>query len=417
MNRRLLCLTLLAAAGFGPGAASFAQVQAHPDALSSSFVESQAAADKQREEEEVYSSGQDALGEGEYDDAVKAFDSVIRMRGRKADAAMYWKAYALNKAGNKTQAQATLNDLRKSYPQSRWLRDARVLEGETKPGGNVDVFGCDDEETKILALNALMNSDPERAVPILDKVIHGNCSPKMKDKALFVLAQSNSDKAQQILLSLAKANNEPDLQTRAIRYIGMNGNSRNRAILREIYTNSTDPNVKKAVFKGWLMCGGKEDVLAVARTEKSPDLRREAIRYLGLMGGRSELRDMYKSSADADTRDAVVHAMLLCGDSEGLAEIANTEKDPKVLGSAIKTLGLVGGHDSLNALTTIYNSHSDIETKKLVINSLFLHNAGKEMVAMARKETNPELKRELISKMSLMRSPEITEYMMEILNK
>jgi len=48
---------------------------------------------------------------------------------------------------------------------------------------------------------------------------------------------------------------------------------------------------------------------------------------------------------------------------------------------------------------------------------LFLHGAGKEMVALARKETNPELKRSLISKMSLMSSPEISDYMMEILNK
>jgi hypothetical protein len=36
---------------------------------------------------------------------------------------------------------------------------------------------------------------------------------------------------------------------------------------------------------------------------------------------------------------------------------------------------------------------------------------------LARKETNPELKKALIQKMSLMNSPEITEYMMEILNK
>jgi hypothetical protein len=39
------------------------------------------------------------------------------------------------------------------------------------------------------------------------------------------------------------------------------------------------------------------------------------------------------------------------------------------------------------------------------------------MVTLARKETNPELRRELVQKMALMNSPEITEYMMEILNK
>lgn len=165
------------------------------------------------------------------------------------------------------------------------------------------------------------------------------------------------------------------------------------------------------------MSGDKEDVLAVARTEQSPELRKDAIHYLGMMGGRNELREMYKNSPDASTREAVIHGMMMSGDSQGLVEIANTEKDPHVLDQAINTLGMVGGEDSLSALTNIYNTHNDIATKKRVINAMFLHGAAHEMVAMARKETNSELKRAWIQKLSLMSSPEITEYMTEILNK
>ena len=85
--------------------------------------------------------------------------------------------------------------------------------------------------------------------------------------------------------------------------------------------------------------------------------------------------------------------------------------------NAIEVVGLVGGDESLAALTKVYNSQADLAIKKKVINALFLHGAGKEMVALAKRETNQELKRSLIQKMSLMRSPEITEYMMEVLNK
>ncbi len=42
---------------------------------------------------------------------------------------------------------------------------------------------------------------------------------------------------------------------------------------------------------------------------------------------------------------------------------------------------------------------------------------GKRWSHLAKKETNPQLKRSLIEKMSLMSSPEISDYMMEILNK
>ncbi|HEY6272137.1 MAG TPA: tetratricopeptide repeat protein [Terriglobales bacterium] len=383
----------------------------------SGFVDPQAAEKANAHEDELYNDGNAALNAGDYEAAAGKFDQVAKMHGRKADAALYWRAYALSKAGNKDEALTTIIELKKTYPQSRYLRDAGAIEVEIR-GGSVNPNELSDEETKLIALNALLNSDPEKAVPLLDKIIHGNYSPKLKEKALFVLSQSGSEKAQLILLSIAKANNDPDLQKRAIRNLGMNSNGRNRAVLKEIYESSTDPQIKKAVFQGWLMSGDKEDVLAVAKQEKSPELRREAIKYLGMMGGQVELRELYRNAgSDVETKEAVLTGMMMCGDSEGLAEIAKSEKDPKVLGKVINTLGLVGGEGTIDTLLTIYTTSSDFETKKHVINALFLHGAAKQMVAMARKETNPELKRAWIQKLSLLSGPDVTDYMMEILNK
>jgi len=411
MNRKLfLILFLNLAVSFGLTSAATAQ-----QVPSASLLDPQIVEKANAHEDELYTSAKDALDNGEYDNAIKQFDEVIKIHGRRADGAMYWKAYALGKAGNKAQGLTTLGELRKQYPKSAWLKDAGVLEQEWRGGGNPE--NISDEELKLLAIQSLMNSDPEKAVPLLEKIILGNYSPKLKDKALFVLSQSGSDKAQQILMGLARANNQPDLQKRAIRYMGMNGNGRNRAVLKEIYNSSTDMGVKKSIFQAWLMCGCKDDVAALARTEKNPELRREAIRYLGMMGGRVELLEFYKNSPDAETREAAVGAMLLCGCAHELAEIVQTEKDPAVLDKAINTLGLVGGDESLAALTKVYSSQADLSVKKKVVNALFLHGAGKEMVALARKETNPELRKALIQKMSLMSSPEISDYMMEILNK
>ncbi len=412
MNRKLLLINLFLTCAVFSGRPACAQSQQLPSA---SLLDQQTAEKTNTHEEEAYADAKGQLDEGDYGDAIKGFDEVIKIHGRKADAAMYWKAYALNKAGSKDQALTTIGELRKNYPKSNWLRDAGALEQEIRGGGNPE--NISDEELKLLALQSLMNSDPEKAVPLLDKVITGNSSPKLKDKALFVLSQSGSPKAQQILLTLAKANNQPDLQKRAIRYMGMNGNSNNRVVLKEIYISSTDVSVKKTVFQAWLMGGDKEDVLAVARTEKDPALRKEAIRYLGMLGGRQELRQLYKEATDPDAKENLLQAMGMAGDVQGLTEAASSEKDPKVRGHAIRDLGMFGGGEAGSTLITIYNTNNDLETKKEVVNALFLHGAGKDLVALARKETNPQMKRELIQKMSLMSSPEITEYMMEILNK
>jgi HEAT repeat protein len=384
---------------------------------SSSFVDSQSATTKDSaHEDDMYKSATDAMYQGNYEHAVRTFGEIAAMHGRKADGALYWKAYALKQQGNKTEALATLAEFKRDYPQSRWKKEAGVLEVELQ-GAAANPGNASSEEEKLMALNAIMQSDPDKATPYIQKLLQGSGSPKLKDRALFVLMQSGSQKAGDVLLAVAKDNSNPDLQIRAIRYLGMGGHKGNLGALKEIYNGATDVSVKKAVFQGWLMAGDKDDVLAVARTEKSVDLRKDAIRHLGMMGGRTELRDLYKATTDAETHEAIVQGMLMNGDSQGLVEIANTEKDPNVLDKAIKTIGMVGGQDSSNALLNIYNTHSDLETRKTVINALFIHNAAREMVAMARKETNPELKKSITQKLSLMHSPEVTDYMMEILNK
>ncbi|HWF05755.1 MAG TPA: HEAT repeat domain-containing protein [Candidatus Angelobacter sp.] len=413
MNRKLLViLFFLAGAVFSARSAS-AATQEVPAA---SFVDPQAAEKANAHEDEVYASAKDALDQEQYNDALKGFNEVLKIRGRKADGALYWKAYTLNKVGNRAQALAIIGELKRTYPKSTWLREADIAEQQWRGSANPESIS--DEELKLLALQSIMNSDPEKAVPMLDKVIAGNSSPKVKDRALFVLSQSNSPKAREILLSLAKANNQPDLQKRAIRYMGTNGSAGNKAVLKEIYNSSTDPSVKKAVFEGWLMSGDKEDVLAAAHTEKNPELRKEAIRYLGMMGGSIELRQLYKESADADAKENLLQAMGIAGDTQGLAEAATSEKDPRVRVRAIRDMGIFGGTaETVNTLLTIYKANADIETKKAVAEALFIHGSGKELVTLARSETNPQMKRELIQKMSLLNSPEITEYMMEILNK
>src|SRR5215468_5818041 len=172
------------------------------------FLDPQAAPDKANaHEDELYSEAKEALDEGEYDNAIKQFDDVVKLHGRKADGALYWKAYALNKSGNKAQALTTIGELRKSYPRSNWLRDAAALEQEMR-GVTVNPDNIPDDELKLLAIQSLMNSNPDKAVPLLEKIVMGNYPIKLKDKALFVLSQSNSDEAQQILMRIAKATNQ-----------------------------------------------------------------------------------------------------------------------------------------------------------------------------------------------------------------
>src|SRR5207237_8513177 len=102
--------------------------------------------------------------------------------------------------------------LTREYPKSRYLNDARALEVEVKAnsGQGVDPKSESDEEMKLYALNSLQNS--EEAIPVLQKLLQGTSSPRVKARALFVLAQSSSPKAREVLIGIAKGTANQDLQ-------------------------------------------------------------------------------------------------------------------------------------------------------------------------------------------------------------
>ena len=85
--------------------------------------------------DERYEHGTELVDEGHWDQAVPIFDQIVREKGRRADASLYWKAYALQKLGREADALETLNQLRSAHPKSSWVKQAKVLELEIRQGG------------------------------------------------------------------------------------------------------------------------------------------------------------------------------------------------------------------------------------------------------------------------------------------
>ena len=495
-------------------------------------------ADEQNREDEAYNTGIDAIDDGKWDRALDRFQRVIEMHGKRADAATYYKAYALNKLGRRQESLAVIADLEKTYPQSKWVNDAKALEIEIKQasGQTVSPDSQSDCELKLMALNALQQADPDKAVPILEKMLKGDSCPKVGQQALFVLAQSSSQQARDLMAKIARGEINPELQRKAIQNLGLFGGEYGRRVLEQIYSSIGDSDMKMRVLNAFMLSGARQQLLNVAKTEKDPHLRAEAIRQMGLMGSRDDiwqmyqqeqdvqvkkeilqalflagdrdhvnqlarnekdrslklaaindlglmgrqsdpmLMEIYNSDPDPEIRKKVLNSIFLAGDRERMAELAKNEKDRTTKLAAINYLGLMGresdpslmelynsdpdpeirkkvlnsiflandrermaelakgekdkglklaainylglmGKSSDEQLMEIYNTDSDYDVKKKVVNALFLANDAHGLVTLARKETNPEMKKAIISQLSIMNSKEATDYLMEILNK
>jgi Skp family chaperone for outer membrane proteins len=369
--------------------------------------------------EELYDDGREALDDERFEKAEEKFDALASMNAAQADAALYWKAYAQNKLAKRDSALATIADLKRRFPQSRWLKDASALEIEVRQsaGQPPRPESQSDDDLKMLALQGLMNSAPDRALPLLEKVIEGPGSPREKDKALFVLSQNGSPQAREILGRIARGQSNPDLQRKAVQYLGLFGGEQSHKTLEEIYASTSDASLKRVILRSYMIGGDRERLFAAARSEKDPSVRGEAIRELGIVHAPKELQQLYQTETSPDIRREILQAFFLSGDATTLAQAAQSEKDPEVRRTAIRNLGLIHSDEASKALETIYPKATDRETKEAVLNAFFLQGNAHALVAIARTEKDPELKKAAVSKLSIMHSKEATDYLMELLQK
>jgi HEAT repeat protein len=366
--------------------------------------------------ESNYNSGRDLVGRGQYDAAIVRLDRVIAARGRNVDGALYWKAYAQFRMGKKDDAIATIATLRKDHPQSRYLNDAKALEADVR---KADPSTLDDDELKLLAINAMQHQDPERAVPLLEGVLNSSNTLRVKKQALYVLALSNHPRAQQILLNYAKGASNPDLQLEAIRYFTANRNNKPSAQnLMDIYQSTDDPSVKLAIIGALRSSGNTAMLSTIVNSTNSPlTIRTSALNSLTGVLSPQDLWSLYEKEQSKELKMQMVSAFGSMDAVDYLNRILKSEKDPEIRRRAIRSLGGRKADKTGQVLVDMYAGEVDVENRRTIISALSSQNNAEGLVAIARKETTLTLKRDIVARLSAMapKNKVAADYLMEII--
>jgi HEAT repeat protein len=369
-----------------------------------------------------YNSGLNALQRREYDRAIQQFDRVISQKGTHADAATYWKAFSQTRLVRTDDALATLAALRRDYPQSRYLGDAKVLEADIRrlAGQGMDPQTLEaNDEIKLIAINGIANTDPDRAIPLLEGVLSGANTLANKRRALFVLALTNDPRAHQILLRYAKGAGSPELQSEAIRnLVSRRDKQTTDAELREIYEAAQDPAVRRSIIDAYGAAGDKAALLDVVRNKaEKTDIKRSAISRLSGLATPAELWSLYQVEAEPDVRAQMINVFASMNAVKELADIARTDKEPRVRLRALRMLGSQKTDATGQILVDLYAANEARDARRSIIAALGSQNNADGLVAIARKEANLDLKREIVSALSSMasRNKVAADYLMEMI--
>ena len=262
-----------------------------------------------------YDEGQKALREQNWVVAADYFKRAIKEDKESADASMYWRAHALYKAGRKKEAERQLSTLERKYPDSRWVKEAQVLqiEHDTAPvlADVADESGMD-EDLRMFALAQLMDRDPERALPLVLDMLKSTDSENTRNDTLFMLGMSDDPRAQEAIAQIARDSKDPELQANAIHMLGISSTQPSIDLLADLYKESDNIQVKQAVIQAYMIGDESGELVEILtgllKTEESPELQMDIIRTLGLMDATDELRSIYPTLENSETKAAVLEA-------------------------------------------------------------------------------------------------------------
>ncbi len=306
------------------------------------------------------------------------------------------------------------------------------------------------DEIKAIALQSLMQSNPERALPYIADILKNNskASAGLKEQAIRLLGHYGAPNSLSILFDLARSQSDPKIRRSAIYSLGNVENEKALDLLLELATKSDDIEVSKAALRALSMQDNpkaRQKMFEIARSSSNEDLRVQAVQGLANRGDDSlvdELVKIYQSDKSLKVRRQVILGLSqLVGHGFHFnfpARVSSSNKSTPVSGivsgpaqESVSGTGKVSeaaekrkeaqrlkGEKATKALLQLYDSETDESLKNHFL-SAFSHSGSKEalqkLMQIAKSDSSLTLRRRAVMSLGQSDDPEAAKFLEEIL--
>jgi HEAT repeat protein len=432
----------------------------------------------------LYRAAREALDRRDYRSAADLFAQVpsrFPRSGYAADA-YYWRAFSLYRLGGTAQLKTALQALdtqRDRFPKAATKGDARALvrriQGELArqgdpeaaarvaeeaedaarqpeppmpPTGPVppvppsppsppsmrggdDRCSDDDDDTKLAALNALMQMDDARARPILRRVLarRDAGSVCLRRKAVFLIAQEDAEGTEDILLETARNDPDQEVREQAVFWLSQVGTERAVGALDSILRTSKDPALQEKAVFALSQHDSPRAIQALRTYAERPDLsgnlREKAIFWIGQSGGKENeafLRSLYGRLKETELRNKVLFSISQAGGAENMRWLLGVARD-KTQPMELRKQALFWagqGDVPIADLASLYSSITDREMREQVI---FVYSqrddsaAADRLLEIARRDPDPELRKKALFWLGQSSDPRAAKALQDIIEQ
>jgi HEAT repeat protein len=417
----------------------------------------------------LYRLAREAMSRGDFRRAAEIFHRIPERYPQSAYAgqSMYFEAYSLYRSGGYEEldmARDRLMQLKQRYPTiakkdgdplltrvcgelaKRGDEPCTASIGSIAEGGNEVTSGqtitvpgsqgknCpsedDENDDRIIALQALLNMDAERAMPILQKVLarRDPCSAGLRRKAVFLVSQKRTDQTANILMNVARSDPDQEVREQAVFWLSQVPGS--TGLLEEILKGKSDETIKeKALFSLSQQNEPRAQQILrdfAGRDNENGDLREKAIFWLGQRrsGENTQfLRSLYSRLTNEDLKEKILFSLSQqrgAGNEQWLMDIAlNPKEDIELRKKALFWAGQSGV--AISEISTLYNRMSDTEMKEQIIFVLSQRQSDRtatdKLFDIAKNEKDPELRKKAIFWLGQSHDPRVQQFLIDLINR
>lgn len=303
--------------------------------------------------------------------------------------------------------------------------------GEASGSRNDGDCAEDEDDTRIAALNALLQIDAERAIPILKRVLarREKCSEILRRKAVFLVSQKRTDETEKILLDAARTDPDGEVREQAVFWLSQVGTERSVNALDSILQMSKDPELqKKAVFAlSQTRVGRAQQIIRDLAMRESADeeVREQAVFWLGQSHDAANadfLRTLYGKTSSTDLKEKILFSISQvrsAASDQWLMDVAtNSREDIELRKKALFWAGQ--SRSSVGDLVALYERMKEPEMREQLI---FVYSQRREkeavdkLMQIAKTDPDKELKKKAIFWLSQSRDPRAAEFLLQVIEQ
>jgi len=245
----------------------------------------------------IFNEGRNLIANEEWAKAAERFNEVATRfpQSSRVDASLYWLAFALKKEGRLREADQILRRLQAEFPRSTWKDDARAMRIEIAPQlGNTklvldEVQNGDSVELRLVALQSLFESDPERALATAASILKANsgASKGLQEGAVALLGERGGEKAEPLLQEVAQSRVDTRIRVAAIVSLKNSKDEKVLSLLGDLATNSDDETIIAASLFALSQHEGErttEILRQISLQAKTAKGRKQALYFFGMRG-------------------------------------------------------------------------------------------------------------------------------------